>query len=213
MWLGSGRVFLSYSGNQSSFLASLSLNEIIPSWHVPILTVHSSSLYRSVAWHLMFGLTPAGSECPLLSHGLKWLSASTGPAGSATTPSAPQPESEHSFLSEPSTPIISWRYELLNSLLPRKMTSHSPAPHCWPFGIDSGLSRFFSTSLGSPGLCFWPLQDISKTKPMSVKNMKGRWQQKEHLRGIWVNNEMKLGGKFFECFFSSLQHFFLIFNN
>ena len=111
------------SGTQSSFFASLSLNEIIPSWHVTTPTVHSSSLYRSAAWHLMFGLTPAGPECPLLSPGLKWLSASTGPSGSATTPSAPQPESEYSFLSEPSTPIISWRYELLNSLLPRKMTS------------------------------------------------------------------------------------------
>ena len=98
MWLGSGRVSLSYSGNQSSFLTSLGLNEIIPSWHVPILTVYSSSLYRRAAWHLMFGLTPAGPECPLLSPGLKWLSASAGPPGSALTPSAPQQESEHSAL-------------------------------------------------------------------------------------------------------------------
>ena len=98
MWLGSGRVSLSYSGNQSSFLTSLSLNEIIPSWHVPILTVHSSSLYRRAAWHLMFGLTPAGPECPLLSPGLQWLSVSTGPVGSAITPSAPQQESGHSLL-------------------------------------------------------------------------------------------------------------------
>lgn len=46
----------------------------------------------------MFGLTPVGPECPLLSPGLKWLSASAGPAGSAPTPSAPKQESEHSAL-------------------------------------------------------------------------------------------------------------------
>lgn len=194
----SGRVSVSYSGTQSSFLASLGLNEIIPSWHVPILTVHSSSLYRTVAWPSWCLTWSLQALCLLLSSGPEWPGMSTETAGLATTPSAPQQESEHSaytLLSEPSTPIIAWRYELLNSLLLGKMSSQSPSPHCWPFGIGSGLSCFFSTSLASPGLLLWPLQALFKTRSMSVKNMNGMRQQKNIWRGIWVNNYMKVGGK------------------
>lgn len=59
---------LSSSGTQSSFLGFLSLNGIILSWCVSILTTFFSLQNNNLAF-LMLGLTPAGPEGPLLSHG------------------------------------------------------------------------------------------------------------------------------------------------
>lgn len=168
---------------------SLSMNEIISSWNIPIITVHFSCLYRTAAWaswRLTWPSQAPSILCFLM--GPDWPSMSIGPAGfshHSLSLSARVRTIAYALLSELNTPIIAWRYELLNSLLLGKMSSRSSSPHYWPLGIGFDLSGLLNTPGISRPVTVTVLA-ITKARSMSIKNVKGRRQRKEHLKGYVV---------------------------